>query len=202
MQSAQRAVVTASNDGTARVWDIPTITRKDSADDTNLLADLAEATGGLALQALGQTEILAPLTLDQVKATRDKIAVKFPGRHSQLTPLQRFLKWAFRNGGSRTISPLSEITLAEWVENCLKEGTLDGLRAAAVEVDPTNARLIAYFVFALANLAVAEDTDPDDARRARAEANYQTRRAVKLASDNDEVKKLRAEVVKLLRLPE
>jgi len=34
------------------------------------------------------------------------------------------------------------------------------------------------------------------------EADFQTRRAVKLASDNDEVKKLRAEVVQLLKLPE
>jgi hypothetical protein len=35
-----------------------------------------------------------------------------------------------------------------------------------------------------------------------AEADFQTRRALKLASDNDEVKKLRAEVVKLLYLIE
>jgi hypothetical protein len=54
---------------------------------------------------------------------------------------------------------------------------------------------------ALANLAVAGKTDPGDARRARAEADYQTHRAVKLASENDEVKKLRTEVVKLLNLP-
>ena len=67
--------------------------------------------------------------------------------------------------------------------------------------DPANARLIAHFGLALANLAVAEKTDPNNAQRARAEADYQTRRAVKLASDNDEVKKLRAEVVKLLNLP-
>ena len=52
---------------------------------------------------------------------------------------------------------------------------------------------------ALANLAIAETTDPDDARRARAEADYQTDRAVKLALDNDEVKKLRTDVVKLLK---
>ena len=69
-------------------------------------------------------------------------------------------------------------------------------------MDPANARLIAHFGFALANLAVAEQTDPDGARRARAEAGFQTQRALKLASDNDEVKKLRAEVVKLLQLPE
>ena len=77
---------------------------------------------------------------------------------------------------------------------------MDGLRAA-VEVDPTNARLAAHFGEALANYALAEGTDPADARRAGAEADYQTHRAIKLAPDNDEVKKLRAEVVKLLNLP-
>ena len=51
---------------------------------------------------------------------------------------------------------------------------------------------------AFANLAVAEK-NPGDARRARAEADYQTDRAVKLALDNDEVKKLRTDVVKLLK---
>jgi hypothetical protein len=68
-------------------------------------------------------------------------------------------------------------------------------------MDSANARSIAHFGLALANLAVAEKTDPDDARRARAEDDYQTHRAIKLASENDEVKKLRTEVVKLLNLP-
>ena len=65
-------------------------------------------------------------------------------------------------------------------------------------VDPVNARLVAHFGMAFANLAVAEK-NPGDARRARAEADYQTDRAVKLALDNDEVKKLRTDVVKLLK---
>jgi hypothetical protein len=188
-------VVTASKDKTARVWDIPTITRKDSADDANLLADLAEAAGGLALQPFGQTEILATLTLDQAKATRDKIAVKFLGPPSQLTPMQRFLKWSVSDRRQRTISPFSELTVPEWIENRIKEGTLESLRAA-VQMDSANARLIAHFGFALANLAVAEETNPDVARRALAEADYQTRRALKLDPDNDEVRKLRDEVVK------
>jgi WD40 repeat protein len=68
-------VVTASL-GMARVWDVPTITTKDSADDVNLLSDLAEATAGRAFQTFGQTETLAALTPDHVKATRDRIAVK------------------------------------------------------------------------------------------------------------------------------
>jgi hypothetical protein len=107
------------------------------------------------------------------------------------------MKWSVSERRSRTISPLSEMTVAEWVENRIKGGTLDGLRAA-VKVDPPNARLAAHFGRALADYALAEGTDPAEARRARAEADYQTYRAVKLASDNDEVKKLRAEVIKKL----
>jgi tetratricopeptide (TPR) repeat protein len=182
-------VVTASGN-TARVWDIPTITTKDSADDVNLLADLAEATAGLALQAFGETEILAALTPDQVKATRDGIAVKFPGPFSTLTPLQRFLKWSVSGARTRPISPFSNLTVAEWVQNRIQEGTLDDLRAAML-VDPVNARLAAHFGMALAklaNLPAAEETDADEAQRSRAEAVFQTGRALKLAPDNDEVK--------------
>jgi hypothetical protein len=193
-------VVTASYDQTARVWDIPTITREDSASDANLLADLAEATGGLALQAFGQTEILVALTPEQTIATREKIAAKFPRLPSQLTPLQRFLKWSVSDRRWRTISTFSKLTVPEWIDNRIKDDTLESLRTA-IQMDPANVHLIAHFGLALANLAVAEKTDPDVARRARAEADYQTRRAIKLAPDNGEVKKLRAEAVNLLNLP-
>jgi hypothetical protein len=183
------------------VWDIPTITRKDSSDDANLLADLAEATGGLALQPFGQTEILAALTPDQVKATRDKIAVKFP-RAAFATDSAAAIPEVERLGArTRTISPFSDLTVSDWVKNRIKEGTLDDLRGAML-VDPANPRLIAHFGWALAVYAFQEGIDPSEARRARGDADFQTRRALKLASDNDEVRQLRAEVVKLLRLPE
>ena len=48
--------------------------------------------------------------------------------------------------------------------------------------------------------ALEQGRDPDRARRARGEADFLTSRALKLAPDNDEVKKLRDEVVKLLEL--
>ena len=153
----------------------------------------------MLFRSFGQTEILAALTPDKVKATRDRIAVKFPGSFSTLTPLQRFLKWSVANPSTRPISPFSDLTVADWGKNMIKEGTLDDLRAAML-VDPANARLAADFGKALADHALEKGTDPDEARRARAEADYQTHRAVKLASDNDEVKKLRAKVVKLLQI--
>ena len=52
----------------------------------------------------------------------------------------------------------------------------------------------------LADLAVKQGSDPDEARRARGEADFLTSRALKLAPDSDEVKRLRDDVVKLLEL--
>jgi dipeptidyl aminopeptidase/acylaminoacyl peptidase len=193
-------VVTASADGAARLWDVPTISCKDTTEDVLLLAGLAEASCGFTLQPSGETEILAALTPEQVAATRKQIAEKFAGQPSSaLTPLQRFLKWSVSEGRSRTISPFSELPVAEWVENRINEATIDGLRAA-IRVDPANVRLAAHFGRSLADYALKKGTDVDETRRTRAEADYQTQRAVKLAPDNNEVKKLRAEVVQLLQI--
>src|SRR6266576_4078451 len=50
-------VLTASADGTARLWDVPTISREDTAEALLLFADLAEASGGVALQTSGQASV-------------------------------------------------------------------------------------------------------------------------------------------------
>lgn len=75
------------------------------------------------------------------------------------------------------------------MEHTIEKGTLDELRAA-VRADPANARLAAHFGRRLADFFVDE--------RARAEADFQTRRAAKLAPDK--ITKLRAEVAKLTQL--
>src|SRR5438046_10179295 len=118
---------------------------------------------------------------------------------AQLTPLQRVMKWSVSDRRTRTISPFSQVTVSEWLENRIKEGTVEGLRAA-MQVDPANARVTAHLGRRLADYALEQDADPDEARRARGEADFLTRRALKLAPDNDEVKKLRDEVIKLLEL--
>jgi hypothetical protein len=60
-------------------------------------------------------------------------------------------------------------------------------------------RLAAHFGRRLADYALEKGVDPARARRDRAEADFQTGRALKLAPDNDEVKTLRVEVVTMLR---
>ena len=135
----------------------------------------------------------------QVRASWEKIAAKFLGLSSKMTPLQRFLKWSVSDRRSRTISTFSNVTVPEWLEDEIKEGTVEWLRAA-MQVDPANARVTAHLGRRLADQALEQDSDPDEARRARGEADFLTNRARKLAPDSAEVKKLREEVVELLEL--
>jgi len=107
--------------------------------------------------------------------------------------------WSVSDRRTRTISPFSEVTVSEWLENRIKEGTVEGLRAA-LQVDPANARVTEHLGRRLADRFLKPGSDPDEARRARGEADFLTSRALKLAPDNDEVKKLRDEVIKLLEL--
>jgi dipeptidyl aminopeptidase/acylaminoacyl peptidase len=199
-----KKVVTASQDKTARLWDAAIVPDKDTTEDILLLVELAEATGGVALETVGQGEILNVLTLEQKEGTREKIAAKYAGMSSGLTPLQRFLRWSVSDRRNRTISALSQETVSEWLENRIKEGRVEGLRDA-MQVDPSNAPVTAHLGRRLADQAVKQGSDTDEgrraeARRARAEADFLTSRAQKLAPNNDEVKKLRDEVVKLLGL--
>jgi WD40 repeat protein len=190
-------VVTASEDCTARVWDAVIATDKDAREDILLLAELAEITGGVALETVGQVENLTVLTPERVIASREKIAAKFSTPASKLTPLQRLIQWCVSDRRSRTISPFSQLTVSEWLEQTIKEGTVEGLRAA-MQVDPSNARVTAHLGRCLADFA--RDRYPDEGRRIRGEADFLTCRALSLAPNNDAIKKLRDEVVKLLRL--
>src|SRR5439155_19607690 len=142
-----------SRDKTARLWDAMTVTHKDTREDILLFAELAEATGGVALETVGQAENLKSLTPEQVKTSREKIAAKFLKPSSKLTSLQRFLAWSVADRRSRTISPLSQVTVSEWLENRIKEGTVEGLRAA-IQVDPSNARVTAHLGRRLADYSL------------------------------------------------
>jgi hypothetical protein len=58
-----------------------------------------------------------------------------------------------------------------------------------------NARVTAHLCRCLADQALKQGNDPDEARRVRGEPDFLTSRALKLALDNEEVKKLREEVL-------
>jgi WD40 repeat protein len=198
-------VVTASENEIARLWDVPTISSKDTAEDTLLLADLAdEATGGVTTQTFGQAEIRNVWSPEQVRLTREKIANRFATKSSTFTPLQRFLLWSASEPRNRMISPFSEITFAHWVESTIQlaqGGYTDSLRVAML-VDPTNARVAAHYARRLAEY-YRQGVGPTESgyyRRMRAEVDFLMRRALKLAPDHGEVKTLCMEIVKLLHI--
>jgi ATP dependent DNA ligase C terminal region len=90
---------------------------------------------------------------------RRKISTRFSDSAAELTPLQEFLKWNVSDPRTRTISPFFDVTVGQWIENRISEGTLDGLRAA-IQVDPANARLAGHF-----GRAFATNDSPTSNRR-------------------------------------
>ena len=63
--------MTASNDKTARLWDVPTISSDDSAEDVLLLAE-AEASSDVTVRTSEQAEILNVPTLEQVSGNTEE----------------------------------------------------------------------------------------------------------------------------------
>ena len=178
----QRVVTTSENNERARLWDATTMTDKDTREDVFLLAELSEGMSGVALKTVGQIENLMMLTPEQREATPEKIAARLSRPSLKLTPLQRLLRWSVSDRRNRTISPLSQVTVSEWLENRIKEGTVKGLRTA-LQMDPANARVTAHLGRCLTNQVLKSGGDPDEARRARAEADFLTSRAAKACAE-------------------
>jgi hypothetical protein len=118
----------------------------------------------VALETVRQAENLMVPTPEQREATWEKIAAKYAATSSGLTLLQRLLKWSVSDRRNRTISPFSQVTVSEWLENRIKERTVEGLRAA-LQVDPANASVTAHLGRRLADYALSKDSDPDEGRR-------------------------------------
>jgi hypothetical protein len=123
-------VVTASADKTARLWDLPAVTKKDTKEDILLLSALSETMGGVTLESAERAENFTTLRSEPIGAIREKIAAKLTGVPFELSPLQRFLKWCVADRRSRTISPFSQETVSEWLQNRINEGTVEANRLA------------------------------------------------------------------------
>lgn len=112
-RSAPMDSVTASYPNSARVWDVPVLTERDS--DT--LIQLAEAVAGL--RVTGEAA-LVPVN-DQVATLarlRHEAASAAPGEATA----QSFARWFFADPWERTISPLSTETVPEYIRRRVAEG--------------------------------------------------------------------------------
>jgi Tfp pilus assembly protein PilF len=86
----------------------------------------------------------------------------------------RLARWLFAEAATRTLSPLSEITVDEYVQSRATENTVDSLEEA-LKMAPTNALVLAR----LARAVLAPN--PRQNPRQPAEADWYSRRALELA---------------------
>ena len=100
----------------------------------------------------------------------------------------RWAKWFCGDRSTRTISPLSSITVPEYVNRRIVENTVESLREAVL-LSPTNG-------FALARLAkqIFAQSEKDNPRRV-GEAAFFSRYALKWSPNDAEVTKIHSEIV-------
>ena len=125
----EKWIVTASNDKTARIWDAGIVTRE----TPDWLIALAEAVGGKRLNPSGVVESFDPDLPILRKALRNLTGGD---------DLSRFGQWLAADPYTRTISPVSSITVPEFVAQRLAENTSESVDEA-YRLDPGNPLIVA-----------------------------------------------------------
>jgi len=173
-------VVTASYDKTARVWEVTS----GSAPVPAWLLQLAVAVAG---KRFTESAVLEPVGTEELLKLKERLSLA-PATNDYT----RWAKWFLSDRATRTIAPLSSITLPEYVQRRIEENTLESLQEA-VRLSPTNGLALARFATRL----LAQSTQ-DNPRRLP-EADFFSRRAVRLAPRDSEVGGIRTETEKRLK---
>jgi dipeptidyl aminopeptidase/acylaminoacyl peptidase len=109
-------VVTASDDNTARVWDVFTV----SPSDAEIVASLAEAVVGYRVNEQG---LVARITdaVDRLAKLREEVkdATEADGNG------RAFVRWFLADRWTRTLSPMSKVTVPEHIQRLIDAGKTD-----------------------------------------------------------------------------
>jgi hypothetical protein len=106
-------VVTASGDNTARVWDVfPGLPF-----DAERLASLSEAFGGFTVNEGGA---LVPLGERRERLAALQRQSDQPLARERLSPVELLTRWLFADPWTRTMSPLSLMTVPQYICDCLR----------------------------------------------------------------------------------
>jgi len=174
-------VLTASADGIVRGWALFSVTNATPA----WLPELAEAVAGRSLNDRNIGEDVARKEFFRLKA--------------QLTSQNDndlysvCARWLLADRSVRPISPFSQITLPEFTGRLIAQNTGPTLERA-IDLSLTNG--LAY-----ARLAVQRLNALPNSAHARAEADFFSRYALKLAPDNEEAREIRQRIIERLRIP-
>jgi hypothetical protein len=116
-----KRLVTASDDGSARIWDLLPANRI----VPEWLLRLATAVAGESLNERGFFEPISEEPLEVLQQIREQLT-----RESEDDDWIRWGRWFLADRSTRTISPFSKITVPEYIENRIKESTPESLDEA------------------------------------------------------------------------
>jgi len=109
-------VVTASEDKTARVWDVAA----GGSPDAGIIAEAAEALSGYAVNDAG-----SPIRAEDAAARAASLRQRVAGAELGKPSVPSILRWVFEDPWDRTISPLSSITVNDYIVERLKRCTVE-----------------------------------------------------------------------------
>lgn len=151
------------------------------------LADLAEAVSGCVLTKAGTLEVI-PDRAKRLTAIRKQVAeLPADDRWAQVA------RWFLAEPRLRTVSPYSSVKVADYVERCVKENTVEKLQEA-LAASPSEPIVHANFGLKLLELNENE-------RHALVRADCETLLATQLAPQNAAVWQARAKVLTALKRP-
>jgi len=213
-------VLTSSPDRQVRIWEMTAVPMP----VPTWLPELAEALAGQRINAQEVSEAvpveelyelrrqLAPwdnLSMTAEDSSRGKPGsssvqsgqVQYPtGRaaNTNQTYYDRWARWFFADGATRTISPSSEVTAREYVQRRIAENTLESLEAAAC-LSPTNALAFARRALKLASSEPQRASDFRPPIDGLQNAGWFSRYATNLAPNDPEIRLIRESIAQ--RIP-
>lgn len=168
-------VVTTSADMAVRVWEVTSA----PLPVPEWLPALAEAVAG---QSINSEEVSTVVSVEELYRLRQKLAANTGSSH-----YERWARWFFADGASRTISPSSETSVPEYVQRWLEDNTRESLQEATL-LSATNALAFARLA---ENLSVVQKSGPHRARAFPEDADWFSRYATNLAPGDPEILRIR-----------
>ena len=140
---------------------------------------MAEA---LAQQRFNPEGVSEAISIWEFLTIRDELS-----KRKERDVYTQWVNWFFADRSTRAISPNSAVTLPEYIRGRIQQDTLESLHEA-IWLSSTNG-------LAVARLALRTAQAPIQNSRHAEEADFYSKRALKLSPDNPEVKTIRAEVL-------
>ena len=125
-------VLTCSADRQVRIWEVTSA----PLPVPSWIPQLAEALVG---QRIDAQEVSGAVSVEKLYELRHQLAA-----NTNQTYYGRWAHWFFADGATRTISPLSDLTVPEYVRRRIAENDVESLHTATV-LSPTNAMAFARF---------------------------------------------------------